>query len=337
MLYLIDEYIAEFPRRQNDELLKFKSCEKNLHEMTLSEVNEIVSKWKPVTSRTATRTKWKIGQYLDWLYDKKGQTINFNIMAVELPTKDIAPVYIFSTKDIHKYYDILETAIERKAALDGTNASTNIFKMCHAAGILAFYGLSDEQILALDLSDVQTDGVKGYDLPLTEEDINVLMAYKHMQEYDNYRKLKGSKYIRPATSDGTTIDAYFLNRPLSKVELEEKYSYIKTLLKTSQLNLFGKFDTVYHKEIEYGEGIPDVGKMPDWFKYIFMVSPNWLTKIRKQYIEYRDARDAEEETKEASNRAVMSQLDNVNSKIAKLNKATEELNKEAEKLRKQLL
>ena len=38
--------------------------------------------------------------------------------------------------------------------------------------------------------------------------------------------------------------------------------------------------------------IPDAGKMPDWFKNIFKVSPNWLTKIRKQYIEYRDARDA---------------------------------------------
>lgn len=330
MLYLIDEYIAEFPDRQHDELLKFKNCDKYLHEMTLNEVNEIVSNWNPTTSQTAQRTKRKISQYLNWLHDNKGQTISFNIMAVELPTKDIAPNYIFSTKDIQKYYDILYTAIERKAALDGTNASAQIFKMTHAAGILAFYGLTDEQILALNLSDIQPEGVVGYDLPLTQEDINVLMAYKNTWSYDNNHKLQGDTYIRTRRSDGSTIDVYFLNRPLSKAMVEEKYSYIKALLKTSQLNLFGKFDDVYRKEIAYGEEIPSTGKTPDWFKNIFKVSPNWLTKIRKQYVDYRAARDADEEARELSNRVVASQLDDINSKIA-------ELNKEAEKLRKQLL
>ena len=330
MLYLIDEYIAEFPDKQHDELLKFKSCEKNLHEMTLSEVNEVVSKWNPVAFSTVYKTKWKIGGYLDWLHDVKNQTINFNIKAVEFPTKDAVPNYIFSTKDIQKYYDILYMAIERKAALDGVNASTKIFRMCHAAGILAFYGLTDKQILALDLSDIQPDGVRGYNLPLTQEDINVLMAYKNTQSYDDFHKIKGTKYIRTATSDGKTADTYFLNRPLSKVSLEEKYTYIKALLKTSQLNLFGKFDEVYHTEAEYCEEISATGRIPDWFKYIFMVSPNWLTKIRKQYIEYREARDADEEARKVSNRVITSQLDDINSKIA-------ELNKEAEELRKQLL
>lgn len=330
MLYLIDEYMAEFPLRQHDELLKFKSCDKNLHEMTLKQINEIVAKWNLVTPETALRTKRKIAQYLNWLEDNKGQIVNFDIKEVSFPTKDATSNYIFSTKDIQKYYDILYIAIERKAAMNGTNASTNIFKMTHAAGILAFYGLTDEQILALDLSDIQPDGVKGYDLPLTQEDINVLMAYKHTRSYDDFHAIKGTKFIRSAASNGKTVDSYFLNRPLSKVELEEKYLYIKPLLKTSQLNLFGKFDKVYHKEIEYGEEIPTNGKIPDWFKYIFMVSPNWLTKIRKQYIEYRDARDADEDAKRTSNRVVMNQLDDINSKIA-------ELNKEAEELRKQLL
>lgn len=333
LLYLISDYFNDYPHRkeQNLELLRFEKANKYLHEMTIAEINAETSKWSPVSKETALKTKQKIAAYLEWLTKKCNDiTIQFKVKDIVIPLKKEVTIAIYSTKDIQKYYDILATTIERKAALDGTNASTNIFKMCHAAGILAFYGLTDEQILALDLSDVQPDGVKGYNLPLTEEDINILMAYKYMQSYDNYRKLKGTKYIRPATSDGTTIDAYFLNRPLSRIELEEKYIYIKTLLKTSQLNLFGKFDTVYHKEIEYGETIPDTGKIPDWFKHIFMVSPNWLTKIRKQYVEYRDARNANKEVKERSNKAVMDQLDNIYSKI-------EELNKEAEKLRKQLL
>lgn len=330
MLYLIDEYIAEYPLRQHDELLKFKSCEKNLHEMTLNEVNEIVSKWNPVSANTALRTKWKIAQYLDWLIFKKRQSIKFDIMEVDLPTKDAPSNYIFSTKDIQQYYDILNLAIERKAAMDGTNASNQIFKMTHAAGVLAFYGLTDKQILDLDLSDIQPEGVRGYNLPLTQEDINILMAYKNTWSYDGFHQLKGTKFIRTRVSDGSTIDSYFLNRPLSKVVVEEKYSYIKALLKTSQLNLFGKFNEVYRKEIKYGEAIPDIGKMPDWFKNIFKVSPNWLTKIRKQYIEYRDARDADEEAKESSDRVITNQLNEINSQIA-------ELNKEAERLRKQLL
>lgn len=330
MLYLIDEYIAEFSHRQNDELLKFKNCDKNLHEMTLNEVNEIVSKWKPVSAKTALRTKWKIAQYLTWLKEKNRQAVKFDIMEVDLPTKDAPSNYIFSTKDIQQYYDILNLAIERKAAMDGTNASNQIFKMTHAAGVLAFYGLTDKQILDLDLSDIQPEGVRGYDLPLTQEDINVLMAYKNTWSYDGFHQLKGTKFIRTRVADGSTIDSYFLNRPLSKVAVEEKYSYIKALLKTSQLNLFGKFDEAYHKESEYCEAIPDAGKMPDWFKNIFKVSPNWLTKIRKQYIEYRDARDADEEARELSNRVVANQLNDINYKIA-------ELNKEAERLRKQLL
>lgn len=330
MLYLIDEYIAKYPNRQYAELLRFKTYDKYLHEMTLSEVNEIVSRWNPTILRTTCKTKQKIGQYLDWLCNEKGQTIHFNIMAVEFPTKDDVSNVIFSTKDIQMYYDILYMAVERMATLNGTNALTKVFKMTHAAGILAFYGLTDQQILALDLSDIQLDGVKGYDLPLTQEDINVLMAYKNLWSYDDFHNIKGTKFIRTTTFDGGTADAYFLNRPLSKVLVEEKYAYLKALLKTSQLNLFGKFDKVYRKEIEYNETIPDTGKMPDWFKNIFMVSPNWLTKIRKQYVDYRAARDADEEARELSNRVVASKLDDINSKIA-------ELNKEAEELRKQLL
>lgn len=287
MLYLIDEYIAKFPNRQHTELLRFKTCDKYLHEMTLSEVNEIVSRWNPTILRTIRKTKQKIGQYLDWLCNEKGQTIHFNIMAVEFPTKDDVPNDIFSTKDIQMYYDILYMAVERMATLNGTNALTKAFRMTHAAGILAFYGLSDEQILALDLSDVQPDGVAGYYLPLTSEDIKVLMDYKNM-------KINGTKFIRSDTFSGKTTDAYFLNRPLSKALVEEKYAYVKTLLKTSQLNLFGKFNDAYLMEKDCAERIPDIGKIPDWFKNIFKVSPNWLTKIRKQYIEYRKNRDAYE-------------------------------------------
>lgn len=53
MLYMIDEYIKEYPKRPLQALEKFRNSPLNLHEMSLSELNEIVSKWKPLSTRTA--------------------------------------------------------------------------------------------------------------------------------------------------------------------------------------------------------------------------------------------------------------------------------------------
>lgn len=329
MLYLIDDYIAEFPYRQIHELLRFNDCRKYLHEMTLDEVNKIVSEWNPVSSKTTEVNKRKIAQYLEWLANK-GIEIAFDISKIQLPTKKNSSEFIFSSDDIHRCYNILYAAIERKNTLDGTGSSTQIFKMTHAAGILAYYGLSDEQILDLDLSDVQQDGVKGYDLPLTQEDINVLLDYKNMQIYDNNNVLKGVKYIRTRASDGKSTDSYFLNRPISKAVVEEKYAYVKTLLKTSQLNLFGKFDRAYCYEKKSGDKIDLNGRNPEWFKDIFRVSPNWLKKMREQFIEYRNARDENEIAKKSANSDIIAKLNDISAQILKLNK-------EAEELRKQLL
>lgn len=325
MLYLIDKYIAQFPHRQISELERFANSEKYLHEMTLDEVNQIASEWKPVSPETAEYMKRKIALYLEWIIEQ-GKKVNFDIRKLTIPVKDIPECIICSTKDIQRYYDILFSAIERKAAMNGTSGSTQVFRMTHAAGILAFYGLSDSEILNLDLSDIQPDGVRGYDLPLTQEDINVLMDYKRISKYDDEHLLKGVKYIR--SRSGETTDKYFLNRPLSKIDVEEKYTYLKKLLKTSQLSLYGKFDRVYREEKKRGELIIPTGYIPKWFKDIFIgLAATWMAKKRKEYIEYRECRDFDDT---AMNNEVTTKLDDIYAQIAKLNQ-------EAEELRKQLL
>lgn len=328
MLYLIEKYIAQFPYRQIPELLRFKDCGANLHEMTLDEVNEVVSNWSPVLPETAENTKRKIAQYLEWVAEQ-GQTLAFDISKVKFPVKENTSEYvIYSTKDIQKYYNILYSAIERKAVANGTSGSTQIFRMTHAAGILAFYGLTDKQILNLDLSDVQADGVRGYDLPLTQEDISILLDYKNMHKHDNNNTLKGEKYIRNRSVTGQTTDSYFLNRPLSKIDVEEKYIYLRSLLKTSQLNLFGKFDRAYAEEKKHGEKIVMRGKTPQWFSDIFQASENWLTKRKKEFISYRDFRDENNRSTDNTNDKIMKQLNAINSQIAKLNQEAEELRKQ---------
>lgn len=322
MLYRIDEYIAEFPSRPTLELLRFKDCVKPLHEMTLDEVNKIVSSWKPVSPSTALYTARKINLYLDWL----NEGAQFDARDIKFPIKNDEKEYIFSTDDISKYYNILAEAVERKATLNGTTAATEIFNMTHAAGILAFYGLSDKEILDLDYSDVQEDGVNGYDLPLTKDDINILMRYKRMTKYEtNNNVLRGDKYIRNRLQSDKPTDSYFLNRPLSRVELEEEYAYLKPLLKTSSLNLYGKFNRVYLEEKKRGETIAARGIIPQWFKDIFNVGESWLTKRRKEYIEYRSARDT---YKGNANDAVIAKINAINEQIEKLNKEAEELRKQ---------
>lgn len=324
MLYRIDEYIAEYDYRPTLELLRFKDCDKYLHKMTLDEVNDIVSSWKPVIASTALYTSRKINQYLDWLR-KQNEDVSFDARDIKFPIRDDASVYIFSTDDIQKYYNILHEAVERTATMNGTTASIDIFNMTHAAGILAFYGLSDKEILDLDYSDVQEDGVNGYDLPLTKDDINVLMRYKRMTKYEtNNNVLRGDKYIRNRLQNGKSTDTYFLNRPLSRVEVEEEYSYLKSLLKTSNLNLFGKFNRAYLEEKKRGEIVTARGGIPQWFKDIFQVSGNWITKRRKNYIEYRNAR----ETYGNEKHDVIEKINALNAEIAKLNQEAEELRKQ---------
>lgn len=289
MLYLINEYMAERNNLQAFELLKFESYPKYLHEMTIKEVNEIISGWNPVLPRTAMYTARKIGQYLEWL-EKRGVSVAFKASELIFPIKKDNEAMIFSTVDIQKFYDILYGAIERQATLNGTNASTDVFLMTHAAGILAFYGLSDKQILDLDYSDVQPDGVRGYDLPLTQDDINVLMSYKNFKTYENRKSLKGEKYIRSVVY-GQTLDGQYINRPLSRVVCEDEYKFVREILTTSKLNLFGKFNRVYLEEQKRGELIPDKGVIPEWFSDIFKVSINWRGKRRKEYISYRNARN----------------------------------------------
>lgn len=292
MLYLIDEYSKQYPHRRLLELQRFEKTELPLHEMTIEEVNKECANWGAVSNETAANTKRKIAQYLHWLADQ-GYTVNFNAADIALPIKEEIVPRIYSTNDIHKYYGILGKAVEQAAAKNGSNASMFFLNMTHAAGILAFYGLTDEQILSLNLSDVRLNEVTGCDLPLTKSDMAVLLSYKYQTKCDNNLSLQGEKYIRNA-SKKSIVTTTFLNRPLSLLDIDEQYQYLKTILRTSYLNLCGKFNRAYYMERTTGQKIVDNGLTPQWFLNIFRVSKNMIVRRRKEYIAYRDQRDKNE-------------------------------------------
>lgn len=289
MLYMIDEYIKEYPKRPLQALEKFRNSPLNLHEMSLSELNEAVSKWKPLSTRTAYNQRKDILNYFKWLLSK-GIKVDLSIVdKIEIPISEVKYL-IFSTQDIIHYYNLLFSVLTNQAIKSGSQFSANSYLMSYAAGILGFHGLTDEQIIELDLTDITTEGVKGYNLPLTKEDINILMSYKDVTTLANHMPLIGSKYIRSSRGIDN-IDGAFLSRPLWRLKLPEEYSYLKNLLRVQNLYQLGVYNRIYELEKSTGETVTLGGITPLWFKKIIGKAEMAITINKKRYIQYKHDRE----------------------------------------------
>lgn len=329
MLYLISEYMKTFPYKQPLILLNFKETEKSLHEMSIDEVNAITTTWEAVEPSVALCMKREIAAYLDWL-SEKGINANFEAKNIVIHTISKDVVGIYSTKDIQKYFDMLVKAVERAEIKTGKSIPLNFLKMSRAIGILSFYGLNEDDILELRRDDVTSDGVKGYDLPLTNDDIDILLEYKNFTTFDNGQDLKGTGYIR--MSRAYIVPVKYLNRYLCDLKIDKEHEFLKDILKTNNLRRFGQFNKAYQEEKLHNEKIVLNNKTPQWFNDIFQVSVNWLTKMKKEYIAYRDKRDLvcpevnqvnkiHQQTKEK----IIQQINTINDKIYDLRQEVEEL------------
>lgn len=288
MLYLISEYASEYPYRNLQGLEKFKNYSKNLHEMSLSEINEIVSQWSPLNTRTAYNQKKQILHYFQWL-QSKGEKVDTSIVDnIEIPISK-KKFLIFSTKDIKLYYDILFEHLEKKSIINNTEFSKSPFYMCFAAGILSFYGLTAEQIINLNLSDISVNGVTGYDLPLTKEDIDVLMTYKNTTRLGRI-PLLGNKYIR-STHFNTKIDSSYLSRPLWRLTLDSEHIYLRKLLGVNNLYWLGLYSRIYNIEQETGQ-MEFRCDTPKWFVDMLEISnAASISQRKKEYLEYRNEKN----------------------------------------------
>ena len=289
MLFMINEYAAEYPEYNVSIFAKFADTPKNLHEMSLDEINEIVGEWKPLSENTVIYYQKSIRYYLEWLQDKGVKTDPSIARKIQFPLAE-NEYLIFSTKDISHYFDELYKCLEKMSVLDGVEYNREPFYMCHAADILSFYGLTTEQIINLKLSDVQQTGIIGYDLPLTKDDIDILLRYKHMTNIGIRKTLKGVSYIR-ATRE-IEIDKRFLSKPLQKIKVTEEYEYLKKLLTVNNIHVLGIYDRLYQIEKQKGEYIAMRNNDPQWFADAFKtIGTKVLTPYKKAYVEYRAERD----------------------------------------------
>ena len=120
MLYLFDDYMSETPNKYSPIFLKFQESPKNLHEMTVDEINEAL-KEEEYSFNTIQNYRSYIKLYLEWLQARGikcdpniADKIKFNVSKVEY--------LIFSVDDIHKQYDIL---LDYAKELYGTKFTPN--------------------------------------------------------------------------------------------------------------------------------------------------------------------------------------------------------------------
>lgn len=294
MVYRFDDYKNAYPNRPFAVLNKFQSCSKNLHEMSLDELNDFIKDWKP-TNNDRTVDSWKrdIVNYFKWLQEQGCKTNTSIIRKINFPTLE-KKYLIYSSSDIRHYYDLLFQKLEQQAALTGKSTSKTTYYMSYASSLLMFYGLSEEEIIALDLSDVQIDGIIGYEnLNISKEDMKVLLDYKNLKVLSNNMSLVGTKYIRATAKNKGKIDAAYLSKPVTR--LDSSFKEIKTLLRPLNIQLLGKFNLVYQYEREHNEFIEISKTTPQWFMDL-MGSSAEQTVIwhKKEYVKYRQERVSNE-------------------------------------------
>lgn len=297
MIYKFDVYMAEHPTKYFSTLKKFINEPKNLHEMETAEINEIIASWGSVASGSATNYKSEIKLYLNWLAEN-GVDVKANPQDIVVPVK-AAEYFIYSSENLHEYWEKYLASCEREATKTGEYHSRARYLTSYAAHILSFYGLTVEQIIALNIDDVQADGVVGYDLPLTQKDIEVLLEYKHLSEFANNKKMKGEKYIRSTTG---VVKKETLDYSVTRGACGEDIKYLKRILTCYNLYKLGRFAEIYMTEKRDGELVDlSYRAIPaDWFiEQIGLiigneVSSQSLTLYKKCYKTYRAERMAYE-------------------------------------------
>lgn len=294
MLYMIDEYVKEYPNRCIQALSWFKDYSKNLHELSLEDINNITGKLKPLTDKTMSIRKREVINYLKWL-QSQGVKTNLDLFkGVSFPVVE-KRFLIYSTADIAYYYNILFDILEKQAVKNGTTFNKLAYYISYASGILSFYGLTVEQIFDLDLSDVQKDGISKYDLPLTPQDIEVLLAYKNLHTVSRNVALSGTKYIRFTARTKHEVNFEYLFRPVWRLDLPEEAKYLKGLLNISNLYLLGIYNKVYQYEKANKDYLKSSAITQQWFiDYISggeEVSPSTVMNRKNDYLKYRVERD----------------------------------------------
>lgn len=288
-IYKFNEYFAEFPNRKEAKatLNRFADAPKSLHEMSIDEINAVTAKWEQLAPTTAKKMRMQIKLYFEWVAQNGIKTNLEAYKLMDIPVKQ-NQYLVYSTDDLRRFWDKAFNAYERYAAKTGKTFDRNAYLVSEAASILSFYGLTEEEIIDLDLCDVTAGGVKGLS-DVKPEDIEVLMAYRNVKVLSNNLVLNGVKYIRNGR-DSVTKD-YLTNNLHRKEDMLPEDRGVKTFISCAYAYKMGKFARAYEYEIANKVTLGADRIIPKWFTDIMgKLSPNATTKYKNEFIEYRAER-----------------------------------------------
>ena len=304
-VYMFDEYAAAYPEQQLTLFNKFLNYEKNLHEMSVAEINAILAENDGFTEGTATKMKFSFKHYLKYL-SANGVKCDVGLAnKISFPIKQVH-YYIFSTDDIRYYWNLVTEDIAEIEKKFGRKFFPELFYKDIAVGILAFYGFTVEQILSLPRWDITEEGIKGYDTKFTKEDIADLIRYRDLKVMQgNNIYLLGDKYIRTVkTNPNEEAPEEAVTRVASRLRkansVSDKYKFLKSVLTYDNLYRLGVFDRIYRIEKDNNYSMVIKGTTPQWFLEAANNDSKYTKyNYKRDYIAYRTERDTTKFVKES--------------------------------------
>lgn len=305
MVYLMDEYIKKFPYREKiikAALKDFLESNKEFHKMTLGEINEVLAEHKPISMSVIACYRAAIRNYLDWLASSGIETSPEIANEIIYP-ESIYSFVVYNTDMLHNLWEdfLMDYSISKET--NGKTPRPETFLTCYATDILAFYGMTFQEIASLQLEDVTKNGIRGYDLPLTERDVDVLMEYKGLETTGNGKQLIGSTYIRTVSGEilSDTFDSA-IRKIKAPVDCTIEMQPIKRVFGFQNMFQLGVYNRMYEYEKAHVVKVKFNSPDPEWLAFFYkqhptereMTSRTFIQRFKRCYIQYREERNSYE-------------------------------------------
>ena len=312
MVYLMDEYIEEFPHREKiikAALKSFLESDKEFHKMTLAEINDELCKHNPISASVIAIYRTAIRNYLGWLVSS-GVEASPEIANEIVYPESMYSFMVYNTDMLHDLWEdfLMDYSVSKEAS--GKTPRPETFLTCYATDILAFYGMTFQQIASLQLNDVTEHGANGYDLPLTERDIAILMEYKGLETTGNGKQLVGSTYIRTVSGE-IEMDAFdwAIKKIKAPADCTIEMQPIKRVFGFQNMFQLGVYNRMYEYEKSHVVKVRFNSPDPEWLSFFYkqhptereMNSRTFIQRFKQNYIQYREERESYE--KVMTNRA----------------------------------
>ena len=126
--------------------------------------------------------------------------------------------FIYSVNDFFDKWELLMKDVADRRNKAGKTFYEDFYNCHKAVALLLLHGLTIEQVIEIRLDDLTSDGVKGYDLQLTDREIKFLMEYRNQDGFHRANNERDAIYINYVQN---TVVRTSKNVPISKATVND--------------------------------------------------------------------------------------------------------------------